>query len=69
MKVKDFLKLLDEDEPLTINFSSPYYRTFFAGIVKDFGKTNKSKRTLNMKVVAVYTDDCIDGICIDVEEE
>ena len=66
MLLKELLEHMNEDEPLTVwtnKTSCIFFKT-----VKDFGKTNKSKRYLNAKVILIYRDDCWDGICVDVEE-
>jgi putative transposon-encoded protein len=73
MLLKELLKLMNEDEPLTVWTNKEEFTTnktpcIFSKTVKDFGKTNKSKRYLNAKVILIYRDDCWDGICVDVEE-
>lgn len=67
IKIKDFLKLLDEDQEITI-FGKHLEKTYFAQLVKDFGKSNKSKRIVNMEVCYIWTDDCIDGLCIEIKD-
>ena len=69
MTIADILPLLDEEEPITI----------FSELKCGFNKANEFKcefyktaeelegQILNSKIKRLYTDDCIYGICIDIE--
>ena len=59
MTIADILPLLDEEEPITI-FNN--YKCIFEKTAEDL-----KGQILNFKIKRIYTDDCIYGICIDIE--